>query len=1272
MRASYAPVPAASKARTASFFKSRSASFFGGARVDEDGGGDDEAGEADRPLRDALASARSAAAGGYGTGGGAGAGGIYRGLHSSVKLDGGEARRYCCGRLSARGALLAGLGALLLALALVGVATFYTVAPGFVRDRIKASTLVFSALDLTQPVADGAAPALALGSGGGGGGGGGGPGLGIGIGALPPAWASASAFASASASAAAQASAADPAAAVGAGAGRWGFTLGMRGVLSGLSPLGGTLASFEATMLHGGTPVATFQMPALTAAAGVDNAVAISAPVTVLSLAAFSAFGAAIVNGDSVEVTLRGTTSVAAQVAGLTIVVPNVEFDKTVSFGGARGLAGAQVASFSLARSNATRAVADLVVSVPNPSIVSILPLGDVALRIFFEGADMGFAVATNASLVASSTNNLTLAGVLESSNVTATNRLISAYLGGRAVAIEARGALYGPTSPLYQPVVSALALSAQLAGSSAPLISSIVVDGMFLQPISNEAVGVGLNATISVANPLGADSPIEVNSIALNCSLEGEGQLLGDLVVPTTVVSAVTRGWAWRAVGAGDDDDGVPPVAIVNISLQLSATLALQTTNTRFADFVLSFLQRSSVTLGLVSNSTSALSIDLGCALGALSVALPIESRTSVEGIGGFPSVALEGFAISGQRGRAILTDLNVSLFNPSPAAFPLGETATLGLYAGGLRLGYSVVVNSTLRPGANLLSIVGVLEPPPEALPAAAALISGYLAGANGSVTVVGEGVTMPSGATTPAWLLGAVQNISLAATLPGLPAAAAAALLSNLTLGELDLDFGADGLRAAPTVGGSVLAVLNLPFSLPDVGVVDLDLDLSFVEAGAGGAVMAQLAIINQTATWLPCGSRAACDKVLEEEIAKLGGAAACARPLAAGAAGPAGPAGASDPSPPVALVPVGVLLMRLAPTPLTIVNGSAFSGLLSSVLSERSVALRLRGAAAPRVNVSIGVLALTGVVVDQTVAVPGMGGFLNPPVVVTQGELFNTSRSGVDLFVNFNLTNPSPITGTLGPITLNIEYNGAVFITATIAPLVVARGANARSARGRFQPADPSVDPVNNAMAREALSRYLRGIDTPVIVRGGAAASPNPLIAPALNGFSTQAVFPGNPVPLITNGTLFLAGLYVRPSDNKTFVPGVLVSHNTLAVNLQIVNASLLVYLCQSQSSSTVCKDREYDDPIGFFSEAGDLAERPILVPAKSIFASAPYNITLVANGADLIAIGIDESIFGNILGKMSGNLTTALSSVNGSEPFALETFYEQEALQLFAK
>ena len=59
-----------------------------------------------------------------------------------------------------------------------------------------------------------------------------------------------------------------------------------------------------------------------------------------------------------------------------------------------------------------------------------------------------------------------------------------------------------------------------------------------------------------------------------------------------------------------------------------------------------------------------------------------------------------------------AILASLVVDMFNPSPASFPLGAAAQLGLYVGGQRIG-EAQVGQGMRRGASLL-------PPPPALDA------------------------------------------------------------------------------------------------------------------------------------------------------------------------------------------------------------------------------------------------------------------------------------------------------------------------------------------------------------------------------------------------------------------------------------------------------------------------------------------------------------------------------------------------------------------------
>jgi hypothetical protein len=224
---------------------------------------------------------------------------------------------------------------------------------------------------------------------------------------------------------------------VGAGAGA-DFTISVAAVLSGISPVDGVLNPFTATLSHAGVAVATFPMPSLAARAGVDNALAISAPVTLLSSAAFTTFGAALVLSDAVTIDLSGVLSVSTVVAGSRITVYDVNFAKSVTIAGAGGLRHASVTSFSLANSTPTAAVADLVVVVANPSVVRIDPLGDLAADVFFEGARVGRVLARDAVL-APGASTLRLSGPLVNSNATVTNALISAYLSNRTVLVTAR-----------------------------------------------------------------------------------------------------------------------------------------------------------------------------------------------------------------------------------------------------------------------------------------------------------------------------------------------------------------------------------------------------------------------------------------------------------------------------------------------------------------------------------------------------------------------------------------------------------------------------------------------------------------------------------------------------------------------------------------------------------------------------------------------------------------------------------------------------------------
>jgi hypothetical protein len=1196
---------------------------------------------------------------------------------------------FCCGRLTRRACTLVTLVSCFLVVLVSSLVGYYVAAPVYVRGRIAATTLTFTSLTLSAPRGAG------LG--------------GAGRGPRELSWARAVQEADAAllrratqqqlrrggegegVESAEDASSSSRSLLAAAADEPYGFTLTINAILSGLEPVDGTLGSFEATMRFGGAEVARLVMPALDAKAGVDNYLTFAAPVSVTSLQGFRDFGDAIVNSAVVTAELDGVTSVSTSVAGTRVEVDGVTFQKSVSFAGANGLPGSTVSSFSLARSNATAAVVDLTVAVQNPSGVAIAPLGDVGVRIYYKGVDMGTASATNATLLPG-VSNLTLSGVLASTNVSATEELISAYLGRRAVTVTAIGEALPSSIPLYSSVLSSLVLSASLDGATAePLIAGIAVESMYLVPEGADAVGIRLNVTVSVNNLLGGQSPITVKSVALNCSLEGDGQSLGRIIVPDTPVTATGPA---RLLSSSSDDPALP---LLNISIGLSATLSLSATNTRFADFVLDFLRRPSVSIGLVSDNPNSMQVSLSCVLGDLLVGIPIEARTDVPGIGGFPFVSVDSFSVIGtQQGPppAILAGLNVSLLNPSPATFPLGANATLGIYVGSSRLGYSVIYNRTLVPQLNVLELVGVLAPAVEALPDAGSLFSSYLSGRNSTVTVVGESVFLEDGqGDTPSWLVAAVQNISLAATLPGLDPVAAAQLLVNASVEDLYLDFGDDGMASSPGVEGTVRAVLQLPFSVP-VGVGPTNVSLSFVEPSTG-IFMAALNLTQQTAGWYPCNTTEACASVVDldaEAVRRNGGPGVelarrqyVAAAVKAGQAGlssgaPGAPRAAPASLPLTPLFPVGVLYIRLSRANLTVLDAPAFSRLVSSVVNDKFVSLRLSGTASPLVTMAIGAVPITGVRVEQDLVLPGMNGFSDPPIQVIGGDITNTSASTVSLTVTFNISNTAPLRGRLGPVSVGVSYQNASFITASLPSLSIERGANLLASVGTFRLPDKVTRYSDYLSAKDVLSRFLRGLSSNVTVLGLPDSSPNPLLQPGTSSLKAAAGFPGMPEKLLQNATLFLAIDPFNLPAYGSLAPGSLVITNVLSVDLILENASLLVSLCRNETGPKSCEaEDEYTIPIGYFYN-GSLKDTPAgrpLSPARSTVASPLYNITLLADLAADLAIFLDLLGNGDLVTRAEGNITATLvkpatNSSGRSEPFTEQVFYDQSEFVLFNK
>jgi len=1270
-----------------------------------------------RSSRSLLAAARAAS---YGTGAGAGAGaaalaggglraggdggGFFKALADEARADDtaallalgphadiarGEiarARRaalpcFCfCGRVSVRAALAIGAAAFVVFAAVMAVVGFQVIAPAYVKSRIAATTLVFSALNISAPT--GTVDAAR--------GGGGAPGGG----ALGDAL---------------------------------GFTITVAAALSGLSPVSGTLESFPATLSFGGAAVAAFTMPAVAARAGVTNALAISAPVAVLDAAAFTAFGVALLGARAIDVTLTGVVAVTTTVGGVSLTIRGVDFQKTVSLAGADGLRGARVTSFSLLQSTRAAAVAEITVAVQNPSAAAISPLGDFAAGVVYGGAPLGRLYARGASL-ARGESALAVSGDLSPAATPAAaaalGALISRYLGGLPTNLTAVAASCGPPEcpgavPLWAPLLDsgAVTLNAVLPPSAQPLVAGVEVRSMFLEPRGAAAVGLMLNVTVFVAALLGVDSPIDLYSLALNCTLRGDGVPLGDVHVPRIDLGG--REAAVVPVGGGPAAPAALGVVaaprLLAVNLSLAVGLSIVATADRFADFVVDFLSNAAVNVTLGGGDPGApaprVAIELGSVLGNLSVAVPLDVTTRVRGIGGFPGVRIVAFTVlnasaaaaAGAAADAVAVLLTVALENASPASFPLGANATLGVFSGGQRLGQAVVFNQTLVPGENLITTVGVIAPVGDAaLAAVSGLFSQYLAGAPSALEVRGESVEVGGAGATPDWLRRAVSAVRLQAELPGLPPALAASLLRNATVEALTLDLwdeAAGAFFAAPRAAGAVSAVLCLPFSLPVGAFGPVNVSLALVEDGSGERIAAADAAF-APAQFVACETTDAC-----AAIQAAGGGAPTARAaraaqarldalgLTARAAAAGGDGTLCTEAGETPLYPAGVLFLTLPPSSLAVESPPAFARLVKAALSQKEVRVGLKGTASPNaVGLPFGTIPLRGVLLDTVVALVGMANLTSPPAVILSGDILRSSNTTLQSVVTLNITNPSTLTGSFGPAQFGVFYrkdagfaydtpHARAFVTTYLANLKVGPGQNAYVSPGTFVMPDAAASPVARRLAEELLGRFLSQLDSNCTLEGFDSgrdggptnSSASPLLQPAFGGLVAKAAFPGVPAPLVTHAIIYTDTSDLAVAAAEPTALATMRLTNALSVNITLREAALTMFLCakpgKTKAGFVFCGDA-YQSRLGFFYN-GSLARDfrgGLVAPARS-FADFNLSLTNQADEGTLELVGV-EAIFDRVvLGKGNGTVSVLLTDLVGGAPFAATLNISQSAIPI---
>ncbi len=1013
-------------------------------------------------------------------------------------------------------------------------------------------------------------------------------------------------------------------------------------------------------MSFGGVAFATTTLPPHAAEAGVENRFTVDSVVTVTDRVAFGSFSRALLLEDSVTWHLSGRAAVTSTVFGVQQTVADLIFEKDVTVRGAGGLRLLTVRRFSLADSSSKQVTADLDTAIYNPSIVSIQGIGALCVNVTYNDTQVSVSRSDQLDLT-TGWNSVSFTGPLDPTDPGVRQDLFDRFLGGREARVKARAFACEGTAPLFASAVHALSLDVTLPGAAYPLVDSMSVGGMELVPKeSSLAVGLNLNATVTLNNPLGATSGLVVQDVGMRGSLFGDGVDVGTLVVPSTKVGRMQTAHAPRddgarfqrqgpwaghvaaSMGAGDRPFGlrgssgggpglgesippppgplpVVPPSRMNISLHLSGEIDLSGsggqggTEAAFAAFVDRFLLNDTVTMGVSSSSSTAMETTVHCALGEIKVRIPLHiPTTTVPAARGIPSVEVVSFDIVGQApaDEGLAVRLVTRMTNPSKAVLPLGGRCVFGVFGGKerIRLGQVTVSNSSLQPGANQLAMVGTINPPPAGLPFVGKIFTNYLAGVSTQINTRGERVEPGPGRPAPSWLNSAIADVSLVSALPGLPNVS---LFTNMTVKAMNLAFSEEG---DINVTGHLTGTVHLPFTRVTMDILEVTASLTLLDER--GEQMAEVLLPNEPA------------KYTEFEDGDARAAASLSQPAATG------------------LLDVFVT----HPGVMRVINSSALSQFMATAMLEPEVTNTLSLTASQEVSLSFGNVTISNVSATETVTLPGLNSFRTPPAQVLGTTLLDASEDSLTFEAQLNISSQSPLGGDFGRSVLDMHYEGERIGQSTVEHMVIRQGGNLLRAVTVYRP-DNTSEAVE--AGQRFLSNFLTGKTSAVELRGTETSTAVEVLKLGLSKLRLHTDVPGTATKLIANATMNITSL------RTGLVNGTIGLVNPTVESVAITWSDLHVFVC-NEENSTDYSCGKYGAEVAVFTPE-DLTNDPVVIPGSSSIITNERIFTVVPDLGAMIQLLVDAADDDGIVN----------TRVNGTEQvliggkFSTRVHYEQE-------
>eukprot|EP01138_Halocafeteria_seosinensis_P016467 gb/GECG01016798.1/.p1 GENE.gb/GECG01016798.1/~~gb/GECG01016798.1/.p1 ORF type:complete len:1148 (+),score=77.39 gb/GECG01016798.1/:1-3444(+) len=802
----------------------------------------------------------------------------------------------------------------------------------------------------------------------------------------------------------------------------------------------------------------------------------------------FGQFAAEIYMNDSTVLQLSGSATVSISlVLGAHFTLSGINVDKSVTITGARGFPGNRVERLSLAASTDQSARVQGVISFNNPSMTGLMQTTGIGFRVFYKDEEVGQVTSESGNIVPGC-NVLTISGELYAVKDNTTKQrvvddLVSNYLGNRSTPVVCQGMPIESTAEVLRYAFPNVLIYSHLPPWNESVIESVSISSLdiledetssMLSALPGEQfVSISMNTSITINNPLGRHSAIEVEELLLDIELFGNELNVGELVTQP-VVPVEHREGSW---------------AQVELTLQIHGKLDIINHTKTWERFLDTFLSAKSVELDIVPRNDMSFYIRLSTVLGHLDVDLLNPIKATIPAMDSFGNVEVPSLSIVGANGGAntsLATEVEVVLNNPSVATLPLPGKLTLDILSSeGKYLGSAFGDDIFLRQGRNILRLPGNLCPCEDHQPVSA-LFSNYVNGNNSRVQVRGSSLVTHHGHAAPLWLQHVVRHLDMNATVKGLDGFPVVGNISAFGVGYFWEDLN------VPRFYGRFELTVYLPFQ----GV-----DVSFGEAPD---VIVDVFNASNVRACFARGLAQTDIHTCRNSSWKGKGITICRG------------------------------FYTLNKVPLTVKDPDALGSVLQSVYkSNTDVPVIVSFRAEQIVDLPIGRVVVSTKPIHANIPVRGMRSLSRPPLAGNDSVVVHGYSDELIFNLTLHATNPSQTFGSFGDIRTAVYAFGQRVGAAVMKNLVINPGYNQFLGRGLLQPPVNTSSPEGIAV-RQFLSNFFTRKSTDIQLVGEGDISPIPTLQTAFDSTVTNGSIEGIPYPMLNNATFNICTLSFEKS------------------------------------------------------------------------------------------------------------------------------------------